>query len=328
MAKKKSWLDQLKKFFGSDSKAKQEKKGRRIRWLFGRLMSKNSPPLPPPPLEKESEIRKAEEEQSKHALAVAVATAAAAEAAVAAAQAAAQVVRLTGDRSSYNWSREIAAIKIQSAFRGFLARKALRALKGLVKLQALVRGQAVRRKTTIALEGLESLMRIQTHACASRANPGHNFPVYKSQDSNQRKMKESADIEEGKERSWDGSILSKEEINSILRKRELAALKRERALEYASSYQERRNARRQLVPREEFNDLNHRWMWLEQWVGSQPLDTENYEIHQQPSIADDTLGIPRLKGQAGPVKSRRSSGYLSFDSECSLLNLDQHNGFR
>ncbi|XP_020086241.1 protein IQ-DOMAIN 14-like isoform X2 [Ananas comosus] len=447
MAKKKSWLDQLKKFFGSDSKAKQEKKGRRIRWLFGRLMSKNSPPLPPPPLEKESEIRKAEEEQSKHALAVAVATAAAAEAAVAAAQAAAQVVRLTGDRSSYNWSREIAAIKIQSAFRGFLARKALRALKGLVKLQALVRGQAVRRKTTIALEGLESLMRIQTHACASRANPGHNFPVYKSRDSNQRKMKESADIEEGKERSWDGSILSKEEINSILRKRELAALKRERALEYASSYQERRNARRQLVPREELNDLNHRWMWLEQWVGSQPLDTENYEIHQQPSIADDTLdpnihasdlvnylhsshrekmeeiqlrylarksfnssrrtslrdddsfssspsfpnymastastkarfrsmstpkqrfvtadifsdhcypytdrvqspipsivsdaslikatksplflqGSPRLKGQAGPVKSRRSSGYLSFDSECSLLNLDQHNGFR
>lgn len=83
-------------------------------------MSKNTPPLPPPPLEKESEIRKAEEEQSKHALAVAVATAAAAEAAVAAAQAAAQVVRLTGDRSSYNWSREIAAIKIQSAFRGYL----------------------------------------------------------------------------------------------------------------------------------------------------------------------------------------------------------------
>lgn len=70
----------------------------------------------------------------------------------------------------------------------------MRALKGLVKLQALVRGQAVRRKTTIALEGLESLMRIQTHACASRANPGHNFPVYKSRDSNQRKMKESADV--------------------------------------------------------------------------------------------------------------------------------------
>lgn len=48
------------------------------------------------------------------------------------------------------------------------ARKALRALKGLVKLQALVRGQAVRRQTSLALKGLQSLMKIQSQACASR----------------------------------------------------------------------------------------------------------------------------------------------------------------
>lgn len=54
-----------------------------------------------------------------HAVAVAVATAAAAEAAVAAAQAAAAVVRLTGT-PSYHRRKEIAAIKIQTTFRGYL----------------------------------------------------------------------------------------------------------------------------------------------------------------------------------------------------------------
>lgn len=53
-------------------------------------------------------------------MAVAVATAAAAEAAVAAAQAAAVVVRLTGTPSAYRKTRDMAAIKIQTAFRAHL----------------------------------------------------------------------------------------------------------------------------------------------------------------------------------------------------------------
>ena len=50
----------------------------------------------------------------------------------------------------------------------FQARSALKALKGLVKLQALIRGQAVRRQTTNTLKGLQSLMKIQSQARASR----------------------------------------------------------------------------------------------------------------------------------------------------------------
>ncbi|XP_012857198.1 PREDICTED: uncharacterized protein LOC105976507 [Erythranthe guttata] len=80
-------------------------------------------------------------------MAVAIATAAAAEAAVAAANAAAEVVRLTNNipRRVEMTHLPLPVIKIQSAYRGHLARKALSALKGIVKIQALARGELVRR---------------------------------------------------------------------------------------------------------------------------------------------------------------------------------------
>uniref|UniRef100_A0A0D3ETV8 DUF4005 domain-containing protein n=1 Tax=Oryza barthii TaxID=65489 RepID=A0A0D3ETV8_9ORYZ len=67
--------------------------------------------------------------------------------------------------------REKAAMVIQKAYRGYLARKALRALRSLVKLQALVRGYLVRKQAATTLHRLQALMRLQASSrAATRAS--------------------------------------------------------------------------------------------------------------------------------------------------------------
>ncbi|KAH6769942.1 hypothetical protein C2S52_014745 [Perilla frutescens var. hirtella] len=65
-------------------------------------------------------------------------------------------------------AEEAAASKIQAVFRGYLARKALNALKGLVKLQALVRGHLVRKQATATLRCMQALVTVQARARAQR----------------------------------------------------------------------------------------------------------------------------------------------------------------
>ncbi|CAA6672863.1 unnamed protein product [Spirodela intermedia] len=117
-----------------------------------------------------------EKQRSSRAMAVAAATAAATDAAVAAAQAALAVVRLASHRRSTVFfsgtGEQWAAVTIQTAFRGYLARKALRALRALVKLQALVRGYLVRRQAAAALRGIQALLRAQAKARERRRLSG------------------------------------------------------------------------------------------------------------------------------------------------------------
>ncbi|KAK1372190.1 IQ-domain 20 [Heracleum sosnowskyi] len=58
---------------------------------------------------------------------------------------------------------DAAAIVIQVHFRRHLARRAFRALRSLVKLQALVRGVCARRQARIALDCMHALARLQVN---------------------------------------------------------------------------------------------------------------------------------------------------------------------
>ncbi|GAB2276713.1 hypothetical protein Dimus_011429 [Dionaea muscipula] len=275
---KKGWFSAVKKVLVSCHKEKKDQKTQKSkkRW-FGKHKSGDSVSLldevvPAPSLPIEGKKYFGEEnEQNKHAYSVALATAVAAEAAVAAAQAAAEVVRLT-TVSCYSGKsmEEIAAIRIQTAFRGYLARRGLRALRGLVRLKSLIEGQSVKRQATTTLRYMQTLAHVQSQIRARRIRMSEENQALQRQ-LQQKHEKELEKLRMGE--VWDDSMQSKEQIEANLQNKQEAAIRRERALAYAFSHQTRKNSKSTNPTFMDPNNPHWGWSWLERWMAARPWET-------------------------------------------------------
>ncbi|CAK8575612.1 unnamed protein product [Lathyrus sativus] len=273
MAKKKSWFNLVKRLFIWDTHSTQEEKEKRRKWIFGKLKTKKLPSITAPP----TTSNKAEEEEKSEQFQVVMLNEVS--------QSAHQKNQDSSEESEPVKTRngvpqsiflcqreiqEFAAIKIQTAFRGYLAKKALRALKGIVKLQAIIRGRAVRRQAMSTLKSLQSIVSIQSKICARRLqmvegrwDSVEDEEIHYSKDKIIR-------MDSNSERKWDDSTLLKEEVDAFCMIKKEAIIKRKRIKEY--TFNHRRSAE------SERSKVNGRWRyWLEQWVDTQLSKSKELE---------------------------------------------------
>lgn len=336
MERKGSWFSSVKKVLSPDSKGKKAKKASKSKKCFGKEKPPvsdssipdaaeiihphgNFHPPSPPPVEalKSADV---ENEQTNHALSVAAATAAAAEATAAAAaatKAAAEVARLTKANQFAGKSKEeVAAIRIQTAFRGYLARRALRALRGLVRLKSLVDGSIVKRQTANTLKCMQTLSHVQSQIQSRRLRMLEENRALQRQ-LLQKHAKELETLRMGEE--WDDSQQSKEQIEASLLHKYEAAMRRERALAYSYTHQQTWKKSSKPNTNLLFMDPTNPhwgWSWLERWMAARPWDsqtTADKDLNsERSSIKSTVMGTP-----AGEITKLFARHQLNSDNPSS-----------
>ncbi|XP_021890229.1 protein IQ-DOMAIN 1 [Carica papaya] len=206
-----------------------------------------------------------------------------------------------------------AAVRIQNAFRAFLARKQCCRRKGAVRFNILVQGNTVKKQTSTALGHIHSWCNIQSQIRARRLCMVTQGRIKQKKLENQVKL--DTKLHE-LEVEWCGGSETMDEILARIQQREEAAVKRERAMAYAFSHQWRANPTQYLGQASySLGKENWGWSWTERWVAARPWEVR---VHAQlpkskkgylgeTSMADKLVKHPDMKVFAS-VKPALSNG--------------------
>ncbi|KAI3791731.1 hypothetical protein L2E82_05593 [Cichorium intybus] len=139
---------------------------------------------------------------------------------------------VTSGRFSGKSREEAAAIRIQTAFRCYSARRALWALRGLVRLKTVVEGPGVNRQTANTLKYTQNVSHLQSQINSRRKRMLENQALQRQL----LRAKEIANLQNGDD--WNDSVQSKEEMEAKLLSKYEATMRRERAMAYSFSHQQ------------------------------------------------------------------------------------------
>ncbi|XP_021969253.1 protein IQ-DOMAIN 1 isoform X1 [Helianthus annuus] len=180
-----SWLTRVKRAFTPhksftktldddlDDNNILHKREKRSRWLFGKSSRKSLTS------HVQHEITQVKVNTSSHDTSheenhAVLTKEATAKAATTTPHAALEIMRLAVKPSSVSVKHHFAATIIQTSFRGYLARRASKALRGIVMLQAVIRGQNVRKQAVVTLRCMQALLRVQSRVHDQRSRLSHD----------------------------------------------------------------------------------------------------------------------------------------------------------
>ncbi|KAG6506409.1 hypothetical protein ZIOFF_031732 [Zingiber officinale] len=185
-----------------------------------------------------------------------------------------------------------AAIRIQTSFRRFRARKTLRSLKRKERLQDLTHRNSVQKQISNTLRHVQLWSKIQAQIRTRRTMMVVEGRIRQKKQENQLKLEAKLqDLEikikelnigtgveslilSSQQVEWNGGTETKEEIIARIQQREEAAVKRERAMAYAFSHQWRASSGINQGPFVyELAKGNWEWSWVDKWIAAQPWET-------------------------------------------------------